>query len=155
MNRSLWTRLPQIKTIILPHAVCGALLALGMTCRSLAAEPAAQPGRGATGTAVTHVDAAGAAALIKEKRVVVVDVRTPEEYADGHIAGSTNIDFAARDFQKKLNALSRTNTYLVHCASGGRSTLSLETFKKLGFKSVVHLDGGFRAWKKAEQPVAK
>jgi rhodanese-related sulfurtransferase len=142
-------------TILNLLLLCGGLLALGMFARSLAAEPPPEPDRGAVGATVTHVDAAGAATLIRERRVVILDIRTPEEYADGHIAGSTNIDFSTRDFEKRLSALNRTNTYLVHCASGGRSTRSLESFKKLGFKSVVHLDGGFRAWKKGEQPVAK
>ena len=110
---------------------------------------------------VKHVDAAGAkkvldeAAAKKDAKVVVLDIRTPEEYKEGHIAGATNIDFKAKDFADNVAKLDKTKTYVVHCQSGGRSTRSLETFKTLGFKSIVHLDGGFSGWEKAKLPVAK
>lgn len=106
--------------------------------------------------AVKHVDAKGAAALLKkDSEVVVLDIRTPAEYKDGHIAKAKNIDFYADDFEKKLSALDKSKTYLVHCASGGRSKRSLTAFNKLGFKSVVHLDGGYKGWAKDGQPVEK
>jgi len=105
---------------------------------------------------VKHVNAAGASQLLKEdSKVVVLDIRTAAEYQSGHIRGARNIDFYGDDFAAKLGALEKDKTYLVHCASGGRSTKSLETFKKLGFKSVIHLDGGFKAWVKSSQPVEK
>lgn len=118
----------------------------------------AQDRSSATATAKTkveHVDADGAAKLVADKKPVVLDVRTPKEYEAGHIAGAKLIDFNAADFEKKLATLDKGKTYLVHCAAGGRSTKSLEVFKKLEFKSVVHLDGGFKAWEKAGQPVEK
>lgn len=110
---------------------------------------------GPPATKIDHVDAAGAARLIADRKVIVLDIRTPDEFKAGHIAGAKLIDFRAADFEKKLSELDKAKTYLVHCASGGRSTRSLETFKKLRFQSVVHLDGGFRAWEKAGQPVEK
>lgn len=103
----------------------------------------------------THVDANAAAKLIKEGNVIVLDVRTADEYAEGHIAGAKNIDFTENDFEQKAGALDRKKPYLVHCAVGGRSTSSLEVFKKLGFQSIYHLDGGFKAWQKAGNPVEK
>ena len=110
----------------------------------------------ADAVAVKHVDAQGAAKLLKEDpKVVVLDIRTPKEFAEGHMKGAKNIDFNADDFAASLKKLETDKTYLVHCASGGRSTRSLEQFKKLGFKSVVHLDGGFKGWEKAGQPVEK
>ncbi len=104
---------------------------------------------------ITHVDPATAQTLIDQKKTVVLDVRTPKEYAAGHIADAKNIDFQSPDFEKNLGLLDRKPTYLVHCASGGRSTKSLEVFKKLGFTAVAHLDGGFQAWEKAGKPVKK
>jgi phage shock protein E len=106
-------------------------------------------------TSVSNVDANGADKLIKEKKAVVLDIRTPDEFSGGHIAGAVNIDFYAKDFDKKLGELDKSKTYLVHCASGGRSTKSLDKFQHLKFQSVVHLDGGFKAWEKAGKPVAK
>ena len=104
---------------------------------------------------VRHVDPAGAEKLIQEKRVVVLDIRTPAEFEAGHIAGAINLNFNDAEFSRKLDQLDKSRTYLVHCASGRRSTSSLETLRKLKFKSVVHLDGGLRAWEKAGNPVEK
>ncbi len=102
-----------------------------------------------------HVQATEAAALVKKGDVVVLDVRTPKEFAERHIAGATNIDFNAPDFLAKAGKLDREKTYLVHCASGGRSTRCLPKLEKLGFKNIVHLDGGFNAWEKAGNLVEK
>ena len=102
-----------------------------------------------------HVDAAGAEPLAQAGKVMVVDVRTPEEYAEGHIAGAKNVDFLESDFEKQVAALERDKTYLIHCASGSRSMGALPLFQKLGFTSLYHLDGGFSAWKRAGKPVTK
>lgn len=103
-----------------------------------------------------HVDAAGAQKLLKEDpEVIVVDVRTPREFATGHLDKARNVNFQSKDFAAELGKLDRTKTYLVHCAAGGRSTQSLEVFRKLGFKSIVHLDGGMGAWTEAGLPVTK
>jgi rhodanese-related sulfurtransferase len=136
--------------------VAGALLCLlsgAHVARAQAQKPAA--GTVAAKPAVSHVDPAGAEKLIKAKKVVVLDVRQAEEYRAGRIAGAKNIDFLADDFEKRLGELDKNQTYLVHCASGGRSTKSLTVFKRLGFKSIVHLDGGMRAWEQAGKDVQK
>ena len=104
-------------------------------------------------TNVTHLNAKQAQKLIADKKVVVLDIRTSEEFAAGHIAGATNINFRAVDFEKALVALDKNQTYIVHCASGNRSTQSLPTFTKLGFNSICHLDGGIKAWQRAKLPV--
>lgn len=104
---------------------------------------------------VQHVDAAGAAKLIAEGKVVIVDVRTAEEFKDGHLHGAKNIDFMSDDFAAKLAKLDKTKPTLVHCQGGGRSTRALPAFAKLGFTEVIHLDGGFAGWEKAGQPVEK
>ena len=104
---------------------------------------------------VTHVDSGSAHKLIAEKKAVVLDIRTPEEFKAGHITGATNINFRATDFEQRIAGLDRGKSYIVHCASGGRSTQSLATFEKLNFRSIYHLDGGFKAWEKAGLPVQK
>jgi rhodanese-related sulfurtransferase len=104
-------------------------------------------------TNVIHINAQQAQKLIADKKVVVLDIRTPEEFAAGHIAGATNINFRAADFEKAIAALDKNQTYVLHCASGNRSTQSLPTFSKLEFKSVCHLDGGIKAWQKEKLPV--
>jgi len=107
-------------------------------------------------TKIEHVDAAGAAKLLAgDKKPVVLDVRTPAEHAAARIAGARMIDFRAADFAAKVAELDRKQTYLVHCQAGGRSTNSLEVFKKLGFQHIIHLDDGFSGWEDAGQPVVK
>lgn len=106
-------------------------------------------------TVVTNVQADVAAKLVAEGKVTVLDVRTPEEFAEGHIAGATNINFMAKDFAARINQLDTNKVYLVHCASGGRSKRCLPQLKQLGLKQIYHLDGGFSAWEEAGKPVAK
>ena len=87
--------------------------------------------------------------------MVVLDVRSPQEFAAGHIAGATNINFHAPDFVKAISGLDPSKTYLVHCAVGGRSTQALPTFEKLKLQSIYHLDGGIKGWEKAGLLVEK
>lgn len=111
--------------------------------------------RAAETNTVHHVNPAEAQKLIADKKVVVLDVRTPKEFAAGHIAGATNINYLAADFAKTLSGLDPNQTYLVHCAVGGRSTQALPKFEKLQFQFIYHLDGGIKAWEKAGLPVEK
>lgn len=93
--------------------------------------------------------------LHENKKIVVLDVRTPEEFADGHIAGAKNVDFYAKDFEKQLDALDKGRPYLVHCAAGGRSANARDLMTQHQFLTIYHLDGGFNAWKEAGKPVEK
>lgn len=103
-----------------------------------------------------NLDVAQAVQLLKDNaEVVVLDVRTPNEFATGHIAKALNIDYKADDFDAQLAALDRKATYLVHCRSGNRSTATFGTLLDLGFESLYHLDGGLLAWEAAGQPVEK
>jgi phage shock protein E len=102
-----------------------------------------------------NVDVNQAEKLLKEKKPVVLDIRTETEFKSGHIAGAKNIDFNAADFEKQIAALDKSQPYLVHCAAGGRSGKSMATFKKLNFVTVYHLEPGFNGWKDAGKPVEK
>jgi len=118
-------------------------LALLFTTTAFTAEP------------VKHVQAAEAAALIAKGGVVIVDVRTADEFAEGHIADARNIDINATDFAAQLAKLDKTKPTLVHCQAGGRSTRALKTFQELGFEHLIHLDDGFGGWADAGKPVVK
>lgn len=102
-----------------------------------------------------HVKADEAAKLIAAGNVTVVDVRTADEFKDGHIKGAKNIDIMAADFEAQLAKLDKSKPTLVHCQAGGRSTRALPTFEKLGFKNLIHLDEGFGGWEAAGKPVEK
>ncbi len=93
--------------------------------------------------------------LRADKKTVVLDVRTPREYAAGHIPGATNIDVNAPDFDKKVKALDTNTTYLVHCAAGVRSARACDKLSKQNFGHLYNLDGGFRAWEKAGNKAEK
>ena len=86
---------------------------------------------------------------------VVLDVRTKEEYREGHIPGSVMIDFNADDFEQQVAKLDKNKTYLVHCAVGGRSARACKKMEKLGFTKLYNLEGGMGAWEKAGKPVEK
>jgi phage shock protein E len=103
-----------------------------------------------------HVKADAAAKLVQEKKIIVLDIRTADEFGEGHIAGAKNIDFLqGAEFEAKIKELDKTKPYLVHCQSGGRSGRSLKIFKDLGFEMIYHLDGGFGDWQASGKPVAK
>jgi rhodanese-related sulfurtransferase len=93
--------------------------------------------------------------LRADKNHVVLDVRTPEEFAKGHIPGALNVDFNAPDFQKKVAELDKSKTYLVHCAGGVRSAKACTLMDKAAFANLVNLEPGYRAWEKAGKPVEK
>ena len=96
-----------------------------------------------------------AAELFKDAGVGVLDLRTPREFQEGHIPHALNIDFLNSDFAKRLRELDRDRPYLIHCASGNRSTRALPLFGELGFKKVYHLKTGIRGWIGAGYPIAR
>ena len=73
---------------------------------------------------------------------VVVDVRTPSEYAAGHIQGAINIDVEAATFDAEIAKLDKNATYAVYCHSGRRSGLATDAMGKAGFTHVYNLSGG-------------
>ena len=74
--------------------------------------------------------------------VVIVDVRTPAEYAAGHVDGAVNLDVQAADFTTKLADLDPKGTYAIYCQSGRRSGLAASEMEKAGFANVHNLKGG-------------
>ena len=93
--------------------------------------------------------------LRQQTNAVVLDVRTPKEFAAGHIPGAVNIDWNAADFGKKAAELDKSKTYLVHCAVGGRSAKASDKMTALQLTNVYNLEGGMKAWEKAGKPVEK
>lgn len=102
-----------------------------------------------------HVQSTEASQIIAAGNVAIIDVRTADEFKDGHIKDAKNIDIMAADFEAQLAKLDKTQPTLVHCQSGGRSTRALKVFEKLGFTNLIHLDDGFGGWEAAGKPVVK
>lgn len=86
------------------------------------------------------------AELIGQPNTVLLDVRTPAEVARGKISGALEMDFRAADFAERLADLDPTKTYLVYCASGGRSGKTCQRLSAAGFRQVYNLEGGYSAW---------
>ena len=86
---------------------------------------------------------------------VILDVRTPEEYSEGHIEGSINIDYYADDFENSLDELDKEKTYLVYCRSGRRSASARDIMSELGFKNIYNMSGGILDWQSADYPVVR
>jgi rhodanese-related sulfurtransferase len=99
---------------------------------------------------VESVDAHAAAAILEEDQdAILLDIRTPAEFAEVRIDGATNIDFSAADFADRLADLDPDGTYVIYCRSGNRTTAALEIFADLGFTAVHAVDGGILAWEAA------
>jgi len=94
-----------------------------------------------------------ATALAKDPKFLLVDVRTPGEYATGHLAGAKLVDFKAPNFSEEIGKLPRDGKILIYCRSGNRSGQAMETMKALGFRDVRHMAGGITAWKAEARPV--
>jgi rhodanese-related sulfurtransferase len=86
---------------------------------------------------------------------VVLDVRTPEEFAEGHLSGAVNVNLLAPDFERRLGALDRSKTYLVYCRTGNRSAKAVQAMERLGFRSVYHMFEGTVGWQKKGFPFSR
>jgi rhodanese-related sulfurtransferase len=91
--------------------------------------------------------------LIEDKNgepdFVILDIRTPEEYAEGHIENAVNVDFYDDAFPDELSSLDTDKTYLIYCRSGGRSGSAFKMMKELGFRNVYNMEGGIIRWRKS------
>lgn len=90
---------------------------------------------------------------MKESTSQIVDVRTPEEFAEGHIANATNMNVIGDDFEKQIETLDKEKPVMVYCKSGGRSAKAASILKEKGFKNVYDLDGGILGWQDAKKPI--
>ena len=89
---------------------------------------------------------------IAQEGVTILDVRTPEEFAEGSIEGARNIDFYRDDFEIEINSLEKELSYAVYCRSGKRSGQAAQMMQGAGFLSVLNLEGGIIDWANAGMP---
>lgn len=78
--------------------------------------------------------------------LIILDVRTIEEFGEGHIEGAELLDFYRADFADQLDQLDKDQPYLIYCRSGNRSGQTLAIMEDLGFTDVADVDGGVLAW---------
>ena len=84
---------------------------------------------------------------------LIIDVRTPEEFADGHIENAIMINFYSETFRDNIGNLDRNKTYLIYCDVGNRSGVTLALFEELGFMEVYNMSGGLNIWLQEGLPV--
>ena len=82
------------------------------------------------------------------KCLVILDVRTPQEYASGHLNGSINLDFKSPSFSDLIARLDRDKAYLLYCRTGRRSARAVMLMKSLGFKELYNLTKGIEQWQR-------
>lgn len=80
-----------------------------------------------------------------------VDIRTRDEYSAGHIKGAENIDFLAEGFLSEMLKYDKEEPLYIYCRSGNRSSKAAGQLIEMGFKKIIDLKGGFKAWKKFEE----
>lgn len=102
-----------------------------------------------------NVDAGLFKQLTSKGDVVVIDVRTPGEYAQGHLENSTLINFMDKNFEAQIAQLDKGATTLVYCHSGRRSAGAMKKMKSAGFTEVYNLTGGIGAWTAAGGKMVK
>ena len=93
-----------------------------------------------------HLSVSAFAAALEQPGTVVVDVRTPSEFAAGHLAKAVNLDVQSGDFGQRIAGLDKNASYALYCHSGNRSGIALQQMTAAGFTHVVDLSGGGSAW---------
>lgn len=86
---------------------------------------------------------------------VIIDVRTPMEYSEGHIKNAKLIDIYGRDFASEIEKLDKNKSYYVYCRSGNRSSSAAGFMISKGFSKVYNLSGGISAWERAKKPLER
>jgi rhodanese-related sulfurtransferase len=117
---------------------------------AIAQTPSTQPAK-----VYGDVDVEKYAEMMKQPDVVILDVRTPEEYAAGHLPGSILIDFNSPTFAADVAKLDKSKIYLIYCRSGNRSVRACNAMGDMKFAKLFNMLGGINAWQSAGKPVQK
>ncbi len=85
--------------------------------------------------------------------LVIIDIRTPQEYQSGHLEGALNIDYYSDEFLDTLKSLDRNSTYIIYCRRGIRGGAALGMMRDMGFKDVYNILGGLAQWAQDGRPM--
>ena len=110
-------------------------------------------GCSSSASGVTNMNVSEFSQKITETGVVTLDVRTPGEFAEGHIEGAQLIDFQSGNFENEISSLDKNATYAVYCRSGNRSGQAVKAMHDAGFHNVYNLNGGVIDWANAGLPL--
>ncbi len=118
-------------------------------CSSASVSVTAGPTAAAAPAAGASLAPAEFAAAAKLPDTVLLDVRTPAEFASGHLPGAVNVDIESADFGQQIMALDQAKSYAVYCRSGNRSKAAVTAMQQAGFTKLFDLSGGITAWQSA------
>jgi rhodanese-related sulfurtransferase len=90
---------------------------------------------------------------VTEAGIITLDVRTPGEFNEGHIAGAILVDFQSGNFESEIATLDKSKTYAVYCRSGSRSGQAVKIMSDAGFTNLYNLNGGVIDWANAGLPL--
>ena len=90
---------------------------------------------------------------VAEAGIITLDVRTPGEFNEGHIAGAILVDFQSGNFESEIATLDKSKTYAVYCRSGSRSGQAVKIMSDAGFTNLYNLNGGVIDWANAGLPL--
>ena len=91
----------------------------------------------------------------KQDDIVLIDVRTPQEFEQGHLENAVNINIADKSFAEEVGKLDRSEPVYVYCQVGGRSARAASMLKEMGFEEVYDLEGGISNWERSGMKVVK
>ncbi len=144
-----------MKRALVTLVVAGALLTGCAQSQSPAPAPTGQaPATQQQKAPMVNLTAADLLAQVKAGgKPFIVDVRTPEEFAAGHIDGAKNIDL--QTIEKGIKAVPKEQEIVLICRSGNRSAQAYEILAQLGYTKLKNVTGGMQAWEQAGGPVVK
>ena len=105
--------------------------------------------------ATKKVDPVEFSEVIAQPGVIILDVRTPEEFNAGHIANAININVADSNFSSEVSKLDKNATIAVYCRSANRSAVATNEMAELGFTDIYDMQGGIIDWEAAGGPVVQ
>ena len=86
---------------------------------------------------------------------IILDVRTPEEFAEGHIPGAVLMNVKDAAFKDRVEELDKSKTILVYCSAGVRSEKAAGILRDSGFEHVYHLQNGLKGWNETGKELTK
>ena len=137
---------------LLPSLCVAVLGGAGIAAPSMAAEPPA-----ASAQAAPTITQAELLARLEKKdpQLVILDVRTPAEFAAGHVPGARNVSHDLLSSKVAELGDLRDKQVVLYCRSGRRTLLAEETLRQAGFTKLLHLQGDYLAWEAEHQPIEK
>ena len=149
-TRALALSVAALATVSIGLAGCSSSEAGTATAPATVQGPAAPV---AAPSAPERVDAARFAEVVTSPGVTVIDVRTPEEFAAGHIEGAVNYNVEGPDFSAQIAGLDPAGTYAVYCRSGNRSQPAVAAMSQAGIPGIYELESGIVGWESAGLPI--